>query len=119
MALGSALLSATLFGQQINSSIKDDQGNAINNATVSLLVAKDSSVSKSKLAVTKSDGQFSFNEAKAGKYLVTTSHVGYKPIFSAVIDFEGISSVVVPVLKLEKLSKEIAGVTVTSKKTNS
>lgn len=114
LLLGSVLLSVTLFGQQINGSIKDDQGNAVNNATVSLLVAKDSSVTK--LAVTKSNGQFSFNEAKAGKYLVTTSHVGYKPVFSSIIDFDGISSISVPVLKLEKLSKEMVAVTVTSKK---
>jgi len=74
LLLGGFLLSATLFGQQISGSIKDDQGKGINNATVSLLVAKDSSVSK--LALTKSDGQFSFSDAKSGKYLVTTSHVG-------------------------------------------
>ena len=107
-------LSPTMFAQQINGSIKDDQKNGINNATVSLLSAKDSSVSK--LAVTKTDGQFSFSDAKAGKYLITTSHVGYKPIFSAVFDFDGLTSVAVPVLQLERLSKEISGVTVTSKK---
>jgi len=114
LLLWGVLLSAILFGQQINGSIKDDQGKGINNATVSLLVAKDSSVSK--LALTKTDGQFSFSDAKSGKYLITTSHVGYKPIYSAVIDFDGVSSVTVAALQLEKISKEIAGVTVTSKK---
>lgn len=112
--LGGVLLSAASFSQQINGSIKDDQGNAINNATVSLLLAKDSSVSK--LALTKPDGTFSFGDAKAGKYLLTTSHVGFKQIFSAVFDFDAASSVAVPALQLEKLSKEMAGVTVTSKK---
>ena len=114
LLLGGVLLSATLLAQQINGSIKDDQGKGVNNATVSLLVAKDSSVSK--LALTKTDGQFSFSDAKPGKYLVTTSHVGYKPVYSAVIDFDGVSSINVLALQLEKLSKEIAGVTVTSKK---
>ena len=114
LLLGGVLLSAILFGQQINGSIKDDQGKGVNNATISLLVAKDSSVSK--LALTKTDGQFSFSDAKSGKYLLTTSHIGYKPVYSAVIDFDGVSSVTVPALQLEKLSKEIAGVTVTSKK---
>src|SRR5215203_2864279 len=97
LLLGGVLLSAILFGQQINGSIKDDQGKGVNNATVSLLVAKDSSVSK--LALTKTDGQFSFTDAKAGKYLVTTSHIGYKPVYSSVIDFDGVSSVSLPALK--------------------
>ena len=79
------MLSTVLLAQQINGSIKDGQGNGINNVTVSLLFAKDSSVSK--LAVTKPDGQFSFSNIKAGKYLVTASHVGYQPFYSAAFDF--------------------------------
>ena len=58
LMLGGIMLSTVLLAQQINGSIKDGQGNGINNVTVSLLFAKDSSVSK--LAVTKPDGGFSF-----------------------------------------------------------
>jgi hypothetical protein len=78
LLLGGIMLSGALFAQQINGTIKDGQGNGINNATVSLLHAKDSSVLK--LAVTKNDGKFSFSDSKAGKYLVRTSHVGYKQV---------------------------------------
>jgi hypothetical protein len=114
LLLGGIMLSGALFAQQINGTIKDGQGNGINNATVSLLHAKDSSVLK--LAVTKNDGKFSFSDSKAGKYLVSTSHVGYKQVYSSVFDFDGITSVTVPALNLEKVPKEIAGVTVTSQK---
>ena len=112
--LGSMLLSAVVYAQQINGSIKDGQGNGINNTTVSLIHAKDSSVAK--LAVTNTDGQFSFKEVRVGNYLITTSHVGYKTVYSSSFDFDGLTSVTLPVLQLEKIAKEIAGVTVTSKK---
>ena len=114
MLLGGILLSAMVFAQKINGNIKDGQGNGINNATVSLLEAKDSSVLK--LALTKADGQFSFDAINAGKYLVTTSHVGYNPVYSKAFDFDGINTISVPILVAEKMSKEIAGVTVNSKK---
>ena len=87
MLFGGLLLSAVVFAQKINGSIKDGQGNGINNATVSLLHAKDSSVSK--LSITKGDGQYSFDALRAGKYLVTTSHVGYNSVYSAAFEFDG------------------------------
>ena len=114
MLVGGLLLSAVVLAQTINGSIKDDQGKGVNNATVSLLQAKDSSVLK--LAVTKADGQYSFDQLKAGKYLVTTTHVGFAPAYSVVFDFNGSNSVTVPALSLEKVSKNIAGVTVNSKR---
>ncbi len=114
MLLGSALFSATLFAQHINGSVQDQQGKGINNATVSLLHSKDSSVVK--LAVTKSDGKFSITGAKAGNYLLSTSHVGHKQSFSSAFEFDGTNNINVPTLQLEKLSSELKGVTVTSKK---
>jgi iron complex outermembrane recepter protein len=114
MLIGSTLLSTLLLAQQINGSIKDGQGNGINNVTVSLLFAKDSSVSK--LAVTKSDGQFSFTNLKADKYLVTASHVGYQPFYSKAFDFDGNTTISLPASNLEKASKDMTAVTVTSKK---
>lgn len=114
MLLGSVLLSATLFAQQINGSVQDAQGKGINNATISLLRTKDSSVAK--LAVTKTDGKFSISGAKAGQYILSTSHVGHKQAFSRAFEFDGASNVDVPSLQLEKLSSELKGVTVISKK---
>lgn len=111
---GSFLLSIAIFAQQIKGSVLDAQGKGINNATVSLLQIKDSSVIK--LAVTKADGKFNITGAKAGQYLLSTSHIGHKQSFSPSFDFDGAADVEVPVLQLEKISSELKGVTVTSKK---
>ena len=114
MLLGGLLFSAALFAQQINGSVQDAQGSSVNNATVSLLRSKDSSVVK--LAVTKADGKFGFTGASAGQYLLSTSHIGHKPSYSHSFDFDGTKNVDVAVLKLEKLPAELKGITVTSKK---
>ena len=98
LMLGGIMLSTVLLAQQINGSIKDGQGNGINNVTVSLLFSKDSSVSK--LAVTKSDGGFSFTGMKADKYLVTASHVGYQPFYSKAFDFDGNTTVALSQMNL-------------------
>ena len=108
------MFSAALFAQQINGSVQDAQGSSVNNATVSLLRSKDSSVVK--LAVTKADGKFGFTGASAGQYLLSTSHIGHKPSYSHSFDFDGTKNVDVAVLKLEKLPAELKGITVTSKK---
>lgn len=109
-----ALLSLQAFAQQINGSVKDAQGKGINNATVSLLQTKDSSVVK--LAATKNDGKFSIIGVKAGSYLITTSHVGHQQTFSSPFEFNGTDNVEVPVLQMANASAEMKGVTVTSKK---
>ena len=114
MLLGSSLLSAATFAQQITGAVQDVQGKAINNATVSLLHSKDSSVAK--LAVTKTDGKFSITGAQAGKYLLSTSHIGHKQAFTSAFEFDGTNNVEVPILKIEKLSSELKAVTVTSKR---
>jgi hypothetical protein len=112
--MGSILLSTALLAQQINGTVKDPQGKGVMNATVSLLNAKDSSVSK--LALTKADGIFSIAGIKAGKYLLTTSHVGFNKTFSSLFDFDGATDVTIPVLQLEKSTGDMKGVTVTAKK---
>ncbi|HVG14787.1 MAG TPA: carboxypeptidase-like regulatory domain-containing protein, partial [Chitinophagaceae bacterium] len=114
LLMGGILLSTALFAQQINGTVKDPQGKGVSNATVSLLNSKDSSVAK--LALTKADGIFSIGGIKAGKYLLTTSHVGFNKTFSSLFDFDGATDVTVPVLQLEKSTGDMKGVTVTAKK---
>ena len=65
MLLGSSLLSAATFAQQITGAVQDVQGKAINNATVSLLHSKDSSVAK--LAVTERQRIY-FKRHLAGRF---------------------------------------------------
>ena len=78
---------------------------------MSLLRAKDSSVIK--LSVTSKDGIFSF-QTEAGSYLVSTSHIGYAPAYSKVLEVLG--DVTVPTMDMKKVSGELAGVTVTAQK---
>jgi iron complex outermembrane receptor protein len=61
------LLAAGTNAQKISGVVKDQQGNGLEKATVSLLRAKDSSVVK--LSVTGGDGRFSFT-TDPGNYLV-------------------------------------------------
>lgn len=112
--LGALAFSSALFSQQINGTINDPQGKPLSGVTVSLLNTKDSSVVK--LSVTQAGGRYSFTNSKAGNYLFSTSHVGYKPFFSSVFEFNGSSDTELPPVTLEKASAEMKGVTVSAKK---
>ena len=68
-----------MHAQKISGVVKDDQGKGLEKITISLLLAKDSSVIK--LSVTGKDGAFAF-QLGSGNYLVSTSHVGYAPQYS-------------------------------------
>ena len=110
------LLTATaLFSraQQINGLAKDESGDPLNGATVSLTKATDSSTIK--LAVTKANGSFSFSGIKEGNYKVMVSHVGHKPAFSPNFSF-GSSDMTLPELKLSKIGGSLGNVTVTAQK---
>lgn len=99
--------------QQINGLTKDESGASLGGATISLIRAKDSSVIK--LAVTKTDGAYSFSGIKEGNYKVMASYVGYKPAISAVFPVQT-SDVTAPDLKLSKIPGTMKNVTVTSQK---
>ena len=114
MLTASILLTAAGFAQQINGRVTDAQGKGINDATVSLLQIKDSSVVK--LGVTKSDGKFAIAGAPAGSYLLSTTHVGHQKAYSSSFEFNGTDNIEVPALKMEKATGEMKAVTVTSKK---
>src|SRR4051812_34556068 len=99
--------------QKITGLVKDQQGKALANSTISLLSAKDSAVVK--LAVSNPDGLYSFTDIKAGNYIVSVSHVGYVPVFSP--SFENTTpETKLPALQLTKLTGEMKAVTVTSKR---
>ncbi|MCB9055372.1 MAG: TonB-dependent receptor [Chitinophagales bacterium] len=97
--------------QRVTGNVKDDQGKAVSKSTVSLLNARDSSVAK--LAATDNDGKYVFI-AEPGSYLVSVSHIGYAPAYSAVFEVSG--PVTVSEIKLEKAAESLSGVTVSSKK---
>lgn len=107
------LFSAPSIAQQITGSVVDPDGKAVNGSTISLLNAKDSSVVK--LAVANNQGKYSFAGNKPGKYMISATYVGYVPVYSEVFELNG-SDVTVNKLEISKITGNLKGVTVTSKK---
>src|SRR5205814_2158910 len=90
----SFLVAASGFGQQISGNVKDQESKGLTGSTISLLNAKDSSVVK--LALSNNEGRFSFNGIKAGRYLVSVSHIGFKPGYSTSFEYSASSQTNVP-----------------------
>lgn len=105
-------LAAFTNAQKIAGVVKDQQGNGLEKATVSLLRAKDSSVVK--LSVTGGDGRFSF-AAEPGNYLVNVSHIGHDALYSKPIELTGSATSDLS-LVMTKTATSLGGVTVSSKK---
>lgn len=103
--------SSAVSAQKISGVVKDQAGKGLEKTTVSLLRAKDSSVVK--LSVSDQDGRFSF-EAPAGKYLVSTSHIGYIPLYSKPFDVS--ADLALGDLNMIKAEAALQGVTVSSRK---
>ncbi len=103
----------TAFGAtaQISGIAKDADGKLLAGVTISLL--KDTTVMK--LAATKENGAYVFNEVKDGTYRVSASHVAHSKTVSAPFVVSS-SPVTAPELKLAKLSGNLQGVTVVAKK---
>jgi iron complex outermembrane receptor protein len=99
--------------QQISGLTKDADGNALKGATISLM--RDTGRAVIKLAVTKDNGAYVFENVKAGKYRVSASHVGFAPSVSPVFELAG-ESANVPEMKLAKASAQMTSVTVTATK---
>jgi iron complex outermembrane recepter protein len=99
--------------QEITGFARDEAGNAITGATVSLLKAKDSSIVK--LALTKTNGAYSFAGIKEGNYKVLITHVGYQAAFSDLLVLSSVN-LSVPELKLARTAANLANVNVTAKK---
>jgi iron complex outermembrane receptor protein len=105
----------TIFtqAQQIKGLAKDDSGTPLSGATISLVRASDSAIVK--LAVTKTDGAYSFSDIKEGNYRTKASYIGYNILFSQTFSFSS-ADVSVPELRLSKVTGTLGNVTVTSQK---
>jgi hypothetical protein len=87
----------------------------IDAATISLLKAKDSSISK--VAVTDKDGNFTFENVKAGSYLVLATSLGYSKVYSNSVQISSDQDLVnVGVLQLVPIDKNLKEVVVSSKR---
>ena len=111
------LLLTSLFAAntsaQVTGVVKDEQGNTINGATVSLLSAKDSAIVK--LALSKDKGLYNFSNIKEGKYLVKASFVEYEAAFSSIVDVNA-SAINMPDLTLQKIPSHLKAVVVTAQR---
>lgn len=83
--------------------------------TISLLRAKDSATVK--LTATNRDGAYIFGNIPNGHYLISATAVGHQKAWSPIIKIsKEVSAVQVPSISLAVLSKDLAAVTVTSKR---
>jgi iron complex outermembrane receptor protein len=110
---GLMLMVSAVQAQEVSGVVKDPQGKGVEKSTVSLLNAKDSSVVK--LGVTGDNGKFTISATASGQYLVSASYVGYATVYSQLFELSGAGHVV-PDLTISKLTGDLKGVTVTSKK---
>ena len=101
---------------KVTGSIKDGgQQKIIDAASVSLLKAKDSSLIK--VAITDKDGNFSIENVKDGAYLVLATSIGHSKTYSNVFTLSAAQPLVnIGALQLVPQDKNLAGVTVISKK---
>jgi hypothetical protein len=100
---------------KISGSVQDQQGKNLSGISISLLKARDSALAK--LAVTDKNGQYEFVNVKDGKYLLAFSSVGYAKQLSKQIEISAENNTVsIPAVSLAEASKDLAGVTIQSKK---
>ena len=97
---------------QVTGIAKDDQGNPLTGATITLFKAKDTSVVK--LAVSN-NGNYSFSEVEEGEYRIGASYVGYNSVLSAPFKANG-EAVTAPSIQLTKAAADLKGIVVTAKK---
>jgi iron complex outermembrane recepter protein len=106
--------SISLQAQKINGIVSDASGKAQEFATVMLMKAQDSTLTKG--AVTDMDGKFEIENVSAGSYFVNVSIVGFKNYASAHFDFDGKKDLSLEKINLTNLDTELKEVTVTARK---
>ena len=107
----------TTFAQtptQVNGKIIDESNKPLTAATVVLLNAKDSSLSKT--AVTLSDGLFRMTSVKPGSYLLSATSIGFIKNYSSQFNVQEGFDFTAPSLMLSHGSTSLAAITVQAKK---
>ncbi|MET0464833.1 MAG: TonB-dependent receptor [Chitinophagaceae bacterium] len=90
-------------------------GRPAEGATISLLRAKDSLTVK--LSATNKEGAYFFENIGSGQYLISATSVGHQKAWSGLIQLSPeVSNATVPSLQLVPVSKDLAAVTVSSKR---
>lgn len=95
--------------------INNDQQSPIENATVELLKAKDSSLAK--VAISDKSGLAEFENISFGSYIIKTSVINYAVQYSATFELSAEQSKLsLPAITLQARATEVGGVTVTARK---
>ncbi|MFY7653036.1 MAG: TonB-dependent receptor domain-containing protein [Chitinophagaceae bacterium] len=117
IALFGIFPSQNIFGQNtgtINGLVTDEQKQPLANVTVSLLLAKDSSLVKSEISGSK--GNFEFSPAKGGNYIISFQLVGFEKQYSAGFLFSSGEKLTIPTVSLKAATQQLKDVTVVSTK---
>lgn len=108
-----AAIAVTSHAQQIKGTVKDEQGNALSNATVSLLKTSDSTVVKMELS---ENGAFSFTPATNDSFFIAIVHPDHPAFFSGSFRYTG-TTLDLPIYTLSGGKTKLREVTVTAGKT--
>jgi iron complex outermembrane recepter protein len=110
----SLFLVTILSAQKITGTVADASGKPQEFASVMLMSAKDSTLTKG--AITDADGKFEIENATEGRYYLNVSVVGFKPFLGKAFDFDGKNGVETEKITLKTLDTELGQVTIVSRK---
>jgi len=106
---------AQMTNGRLEGTVTDEALKGVESATVSLLHAKDSTLSK--ISVTDNNGKYQFNNLAFGKYLVEVTAVGHVKAYSAVFELnEGNTQFSLTAISLKSESKDLKAVSVVARK---
>ena len=108
-----AVLPLAIQAQTLKGVVEDQNGKTVDKASVTLLRAKDSTEIRG--TATGADGVYQFGQVSPGRYLVAASSVGMTRRYSDVLSI-GRVDVTVKALRMTPEVKEVAQVTVTSRR---
>lgn len=108
------LLATGINAQTVSGVLKDENGNPVKGATVSLLRARDSAIVK--FGVSADNGSFHFASIPAGNYRVNAAFTGMQTVFSAPFTLETGGSFTVPAIQMARQAANLGNVTVTARK---
>lgn len=105
----------SLYAQsKIHGEVVDTLGKPIAQANVLLLTPKDSSLIKGMLS--KEDGTYFFENVTPGKYLITSSHTGFKNSFTSIFQINDHQNIKIETITLAEAPIQLKGVSITVKK---
>ena len=99
---------------KIHGQVVDSVGKPIYQANVLLLTPKDSSLVKG--IFTKEDGSYSFENIIPGKYLIASSHTGFKNSFIPIFQINDQQNLKIETIRLDEAAIQLKSVNISVKK---